>query len=195
MIAEFFLRPDLVFLGTPLVTVGDGRQGAGAQTLHFKGQPVAAAVVLLYHCDLRHTVSGQPIIHRADELIGVGLFAACVGKQDQVNGNFVLVKSNKDGGAVRAAAKGYDIDRFTSNSSYNFLVPIHQSVTSDNAAVQGITLDLAGVSAVALHGVDVRAVCADHDAHMVGVAAVVPIEENCVAGGDVAVPPVGPLAP
>ena len=30
-------------------------------------------------------MSGQPIIHRADELICVGLFAACVGKQDQVN--------------------------------------------------------------------------------------------------------------
>ena len=55
----------------------------------------------------------------------------------------------------------------------DFLVPIHQSVTSDNAAVQGIALDFAGVSAVALHGVDIRAVCADHDAHMVGVAAVV----------------------
>ena len=37
------------------------------------------------------------------------------GKQDQVNGDFVLVKSNKNGGAVRAAAKGNDIDRFTSN--------------------------------------------------------------------------------
>ena len=66
--------------------------------------------------NLRHTVSGQPIIHCADELIGVGLFAACVGKQDQVNGDAVLVKSNKNGGAVRAVAKGYDIDRFTSNS-------------------------------------------------------------------------------
>ena len=98
------------------MAVGDGRQGAGAQALHFQGQPVAAAVVLLYHCDLRHTVSGQPTIHRADELIGVGLFAACVGKQDQVNGDAVLVKPNKNGGAVRAAAKGYDIDRFTSNS-------------------------------------------------------------------------------
>ena len=96
--------------------VGDRRQSAGAQTLHFQGQPVAAAVVLLYHCDLRHTVSGQPIIHRADELIGVGLFSARVGKQDQVNGDAVLVKPNKNGGAVRAAAKGYDIDRFTSNS-------------------------------------------------------------------------------
>ena len=30
VIAEFFLRPDLVLLGTPLVAVGDGRQGAGA---------------------------------------------------------------------------------------------------------------------------------------------------------------------
>jgi len=45
----------------------------------------------------------------------VGLFAACVGKQDQVNGDAVLVKPNKNGGTVRAAAKGYDIDRFTSN--------------------------------------------------------------------------------
>ena len=80
VIAELFLRPDLVLLGTSLVAVGDGRQGAGAQALHFQGQPVAAAVVLLHHRDLRHTVSGQPIIHRADELIGVGLFAACVGK-------------------------------------------------------------------------------------------------------------------
>ncbi len=61
-------------------------------------------------------MSSQPIIHRADELIGVGLFAARIGKQDQVNGNFVLVKPNKNSGAVRAAAKGYDIDRFTSNS-------------------------------------------------------------------------------
>lgn len=45
----------------------------------------------------------------------MGLFAARVGKQDQVNGDLVLVKSNKNGGAVRAAAKGYDIDRFTSD--------------------------------------------------------------------------------
>ena len=56
---------------------------------------------------------------------------------------------------------------------HRFLIPIHQSVTSDNAAVQGITHDLAVVSAVALHGIDIRAVRADHDAHMVGVAAVV----------------------
>ena len=61
-------------------------------------------------------MSGQPIIHRADELIGVGLFSARVSKQDQVNGDAVLVKPNKNGGAVRAAAKGYDIDRFTSIS-------------------------------------------------------------------------------
>lgn len=78
---------------------------------------MAVAVIFLHHRDLRHTVSGQPFIHRADELIGAGLFATRIGKQDQVNVDFVLVKSNKDGGAVRAAAKGYEIDKFTSNFS------------------------------------------------------------------------------
>lgn len=78
MIAEFFFRSDLVLLGTPLIAVGGGRQGAGAQTLHFQGLLVVAAVVLPHHHDLQHPMIDQLIIHCAYKLIGVGLFVPSV---------------------------------------------------------------------------------------------------------------------
>lgn len=95
VVAKLFLRPDFVLLGTPLVAVGDRGQRTGAQALRFKGQAVAVAVYILHNGDLRHTVGGKPLIHRPDELIGVGLLRACVRKGDKVNGDSVIVKPNK----------------------------------------------------------------------------------------------------
>lgn len=43
------------------------------------------------------------------------MLAARICKQDQINGNVVLVQSNKKGGAVCTAAIGNNIDMLTSN--------------------------------------------------------------------------------
>lgn len=52
----------------------------------------------------------------------------------------------------------------------------------DILAVKRGALDLAGVAAVALHGINIGSVCSDHKAHMVGTAAV-PVEKDHITGG------------
>ena len=44
----------------------------------------------------------------------MGMLAARIRKQDQVNGDTVLMQPNKKGGAVRTAAIGNNIDILTS---------------------------------------------------------------------------------
>ena len=49
----------------------------------------------------------------------MGMLAARIRKQDQVNRDMVLVQPNKKGGAVRTAAIGNNIDMLTSyNNNY-----------------------------------------------------------------------------
>ena len=49
----------------------------------------------------------------------MGMLAARICKQEQVNGDTVLVQPNKKGGAVRTAAIGNNIDMLTSyNNNY-----------------------------------------------------------------------------
>ena len=111
VVAEFFLRPDLVLEGTPLMPVGNGRQGAGTQTFHFKGQAIARPVNLFHGGDLRHTMFRQPLIHALDKLIGMGMFRPGICKQNQVNRDVVLIKPDKQGGTVRTASKRNNVDR------------------------------------------------------------------------------------
>ena len=47
----------------------------------------------------------------------MGMLAARIRKQDQVNGDTVLVQPNEKGGAVRTAAIGNNIDMLTSFQS------------------------------------------------------------------------------
>jgi len=47
----------------------------------------------------------------------MGMLAARIRKQDQVNGDTVLMQPNKKGGAVRTAAIGNNIDMLTSSQS------------------------------------------------------------------------------
>ena len=54
----------------------------------------------------------------------MGMLAARIRKQDQVNGDMVLVQPNKKGGAVRTAAIGNNIDMLTSSQSL-FLSVFH----------------------------------------------------------------------
>lgn len=54
----------------------------------------------------------------------MGMFAARIRKQDQVNGDTVLVQPNKKGGAVRTAAIGNNIDMLTSFQSL-FISVLH----------------------------------------------------------------------
>ena len=57
----------------------------------------------------------QPLIHDNQISVGMRMLAARICKQDQINGNVVLVQSNKKGGAVCAATIGDNIDMLTSN--------------------------------------------------------------------------------
>ena len=45
----------------------------------------------------------------------MGMLTARIRKQDQVNGDTVLMQPNKKGGAVRTATIGDNIDMLTSN--------------------------------------------------------------------------------
>ena len=54
----------------------------------------------------------------------MGMLAARIRKQDQVNGDTVLVQPNKKGGAVRTAAIGNNIDMLTSFQSL-FISVLH----------------------------------------------------------------------
>ena len=110
VVAELFLRSDLVFQRTPLESVGDRGQRAAFQTFILQGQPPAVPCGLIDPCDLRHTVILQPAIHDIQIGVGMGMLAARIRKQDQVNGDTVLMQSNKKGGAVRTAAIGNNID-------------------------------------------------------------------------------------
>ena len=114
IVAELFLRSDLVFQRTPLESVGDRGQRAAFQTFILQGQPPAVPCGLIDPCDLRHTVILQPAIHDIQIGVGMGMLAARIRKQDQVNGDTVLMQSNKKGGAVRTAAIGNNIDILTS---------------------------------------------------------------------------------
>ena len=54
----------------------------------------------------------------------MGMLAARIRKQDQVNGDTVLVQPNKKGGAVCTAAIGNNIDMLTSSQSL-FISVLH----------------------------------------------------------------------
>ena len=135
VVAEFFLRPDLVLEGTPLMPVGNGRQGAGTQTFHFKGQTVARPVNLFHGSDLRHTMFRQPLIHVLDKLIGMGMFRPGICKQKQVNRDVVLIKPDKQGGTVRTASKRNNVDR---PSSYYKVVVIRVPLQGQNATIDKV---------------------------------------------------------
>lgn len=65
----------------------------------------------------------QPLIHRVNKLISVGVFRAGIGKCNQVNGDSMPVKPNQKGGTVRAAPKGYNIQFYTSIKYHQFIRP------------------------------------------------------------------------
>ena len=57
----------------------------------------------------------QPLIHDIQISVGMRMLAARICKQDQINGNVVLVQPNKKGGAVCTASIGNNIDMLTSD--------------------------------------------------------------------------------
>ena len=117
MIAELFLRPDLVFQGAPLEAVGDGGQGAALQALLLQSQPLSVPRGLVDHGDGRHPVILQPAVHNVQVGIGVGMLRPGIRKEDQVHRDTVLVQADQKGGAVDTAPVGNHIDMcFTSRS-------------------------------------------------------------------------------
>ena len=119
MVAELFLRPDLVFQGTPLEAVGDGGQGAALQTLLFQGQPLSVPRGLIHSGNGRHPVILQPAVHDVQVGIGVGMLRPGIRKEDQVHRDAVLVQADQKGGAVDTAPIGNHIDVcFTSHQLY-----------------------------------------------------------------------------
>ena len=109
VVAEFFLRTGLVLQGTPLVAIGQSGEGAGTEALLLQCQAVPIHVHVFYHCDLRHPVIYQPLVHDGQVLIGVGLLAACIRKENEVGGDIFVVHSNQHSGTVCAAAIRDDI--------------------------------------------------------------------------------------
>ena len=66
----------------------------------------------------------QPAIHDIQIGVGMGMLAARICKQDQVNRDTVLVQPNKKGGTVRTAAIGNNFDMLTSFQSL-FISVLH----------------------------------------------------------------------
>ena len=60
-------------------------------------------------------------------------------------------------------------------------------------ARQWVALNLAGVSAVALHGIDVGSIRSDHKAHMVGPASV-PVKKDHIPWGNIRIVSGSPLS-
>src|SRR5699024_1436705 len=73
-----------------------------------------------------------------------------------------------DLGNLLANALDFVLSHFNHSFSHKSALPVHQAVALDALVGQGITLDLAGVSRIALHGVDPAAHCADHTRNTVG---------------------------
>ena len=94
MVAELFLRPDLVFQGTPLEAIGHRRQGAALQTLPFQGQPLSVPRSLIHSGDGWHPVVLQPAVHDVQVGIGVGMLRPGIRKEDQVYRDTVLVQTD-----------------------------------------------------------------------------------------------------
>ena len=78
VVAELFLRPDLVLEGAALEAVGDGGQRPAVDALLFQRQAVAVFVVVLYRGDLRKTMLFHPAVEGLNELIRVRLFSTGV---------------------------------------------------------------------------------------------------------------------
>ena len=115
IVAELFLRADFVFQRAPLKAVGNRGQRATFQTFILQSQTLAVLCGLIDSCDLWHTMFFQPLIHDIQISVGMRMLAARICKQDQINGNMVLVQSNKKGGAVCIASIGNNIDMLTSD--------------------------------------------------------------------------------
>lgn len=116
VVAEFFLRADLVLYGTFLEPVCNRRQGSRTQALLFKGQPVPVLVHAINRRDFRQSVFHQPFVEHFDIFVSVRLFRAGVRKQDQVNRDFMQIHSDDHCGAVRSSAERNNV-HFSSLSS------------------------------------------------------------------------------
>ena len=110
MVAELFLRPDLVFQGTPLEAIGNGGKAATLQTFILQRQPFPVTGGLIHSGNGRHPVALQPGIHHLQIGVGVGMLRPRIRKEDQVHRDTVLVQPNQKGGAVGAAPIGNHID-------------------------------------------------------------------------------------
>ncbi len=132
MVAELFLRPDLVFQGTPLEAVSHRGQGAALQTLLLQGQPLSVPRGLVDSGDGRHPVILQPAVHDVQVSIGVGVFRPGIREEDQVHRDTVLVQANQKGGAVGTAPVGNHIDALPPPVSCTAAGRRHKSVIASS---------------------------------------------------------------
>ena len=86
------------------MAIRDGGQRTGTQTFILEGQSVPVLVGASHDRDLRHPVGQQPVVHYRKVFIGVRLFATCIGKEDEIYGDSLLVQTNEHGRAVDPAA-------------------------------------------------------------------------------------------
>ena len=131
-VAELVLRPDLVFQGTPLETVGHRGQGAALQALLLQGQPLAVPRGLVHSGDGRHPVVLQPAVHDVQVGIGVGMLRPGIRKEDQVHRDAVLVQADQKGGAVDTAPVGNHIDALPPPVSCTAAGRRHKSVIASS---------------------------------------------------------------
>ena len=87
------------------------------QAFCFKGQSISKAVYILYGDDSGHIVCCKPFVHRFNEAIGVRLLCACIGKQNQIDGDAMLMQPDQHCRAVRTAPKGNNIDKLNLHSA------------------------------------------------------------------------------
>ena len=90
-------------------------------------------------------------------------------------------------GNLLVNALDFVLSHFNHSFSQKSALPVHQAVALDALVGQRIASDFAGVTGIALHGVNPAAVRADNDANMVGFSVGVPVEEDGVAGGNIGI--------
>ena len=112
VVAEFILWTNFVFQGTLFVTVGQGGECAGAEALLLQGQAVPVPVRVLHHRNLRHPVTGQPLVHDRQIFVGVGLLTSRICKQDQVDRSPLQIQADQHSGRVQPPAIRHDSELF-----------------------------------------------------------------------------------
>ena len=104
VIAIFFLGDVPCALKTGLISIGDRRRRMRLQAFLLQCQTEALASSIFQSGDFRHPMGCQPSIDYGKISVGVRMFAACIGEQDQIYRDLLAAESNQHSGRIGPTA-------------------------------------------------------------------------------------------